>query len=374
MTTKPPDVPPDVSPDVLVPQRPPKVFGIGLHKTMTSSLANALYLLGYHVGGTFSTDTYPDRDALDAYVLEAAAHYDAIQDMPWPAFFRMLDEHFPGAKFVLTVRDVDRWLSSVVTHFGTREIASHTFIYGVPTAAGHEDRYREYFEQHRTDVLDHFADRPGDLLVMDIGAGHQWPELCAFLGLDVPPIDFPHQNPASGRRRGRLRRRARREFEAFARRFGVPTRWWARDRVRAEQVWGAMQLLLRRVDTLVGALGAFPDGRRRSAEAMLEAWITSLAAWAPSARVVDTETAARVRDRLADGDLAGAWRTLAFALRTWAGALVDEGFGVRYPDGADARPAVRRVVNGGLERYDEIVAVLDPAGELDRPADGLAPL
>src|SRR5262245_18328678 len=102
-----------------------KVFGIGLHKTSTSSLACALYTLGYDVAGYFDPSELGSGQVLTDHVMRVAAEYDAVQDMPWPLFFRELDEQFPGSKFVLTTRDPDRWVSSVVRHFGRKRIASH---------------------------------------------------------------------------------------------------------------------------------------------------------------------------------------------------------------------------------------------------------
>ncbi len=41
----------------------------------------------------------------------------------------------------------------------------------------------------------HFAERPGDLLVIDIcGGDTRWEPLCKFLGVDVPTIPFPSTN------------------------------------------------------------------------------------------------------------------------------------------------------------------------------------
>ena len=41
----------------------------------------------------------------------------------------------------------------------------------------------------------HFGARLGrDLLVLGLGAGQGWPELCAFLGRPIPEAAFPHLN------------------------------------------------------------------------------------------------------------------------------------------------------------------------------------
>ncbi len=73
-------------------------------QTGTTSLAVALYSLGYDVCGYFGNED-PDvgEHVLDtAFAL--ADHYDAVQDMPWPVLSRELDWRHPGSRFVLTVR------------------------------------------------------------------------------------------------------------------------------------------------------------------------------------------------------------------------------------------------------------------------------
>lgn len=95
-----------------------KVFGIGFHKTATASLGSALELLGYNLGGKFPIDGPISHDALALRAIESAKDYELFKDNPWPPLFKDLDRAFPGSKFILTIRDPDEWLRSVVRHFG----------------------------------------------------------------------------------------------------------------------------------------------------------------------------------------------------------------------------------------------------------------
>ena len=127
---------------------PGKVFGIGFHKTGTSSLAAALYILGYNVTGFYGAhDPDIDERALDiAYDL--ADRFDAAQDTPWFLFFRELDVKYPGSKFILTIRPPQPWISSVVKHFKAHRIPAHQWIYGVECARGHEQAYLNRYAKH----------------------------------------------------------------------------------------------------------------------------------------------------------------------------------------------------------------------------------
>ncbi|WES62882.1 sulfotransferase [Microbacter sp. GSS18] len=179
---------------------PAKVFCIGFHKTGTSSLAEAFEALGYRVTGPNGVDD-PDiaRNALPM-AKQLVEQYDMFQDNPWPILFRELDELYPGSRFILTVRDTDKWLTSQQRHFGTRTTPMREWIYdGAGSPVGNEEIYRERYERHNADVLAHFADRPQDLLVMRLEDGDGWEKLAAFLGVPVPDVPFPHANSAQQR-------------------------------------------------------------------------------------------------------------------------------------------------------------------------------
>lgn len=143
----------------------------------------------------------------DNYVqtaIEIARNYDSVEDMPWPLLYRELDQEFPGSKFILSVRSTEKWYKSVCGHFRDGAGPLELLTYGedmVGGAISNPERFCQTFEQHNQNVIDYFAQRPGDLLVLDMEAGHGWAELGAFLGRsDVPSGPFPHVNSAKERR------------------------------------------------------------------------------------------------------------------------------------------------------------------------------
>ena len=66
--------------------------------------------------------------------------------------------------------------------FGTQEFNSEAWIVG--------------YRRHTEHVPKYFADRPGDLLIMEIPSGDGWKKLCPFLGKPIPPAPFPQLNKA----------------------------------------------------------------------------------------------------------------------------------------------------------------------------------
>lgn len=179
----------------------PKVFGIGFHKTGTTSLAAALGLLGYRVTGPNGVLHANIGGEVSRLASELIWQYDAFQDNPWPVLYGEIDRQVPGSKFILTVRPTGDWLASVVAHFGGTRTPMREWIYGAGDPLGHEQAYVERYERHNRDVLAYFSARPADLLVLPITAGAGWPELCNFLHADVPALPFPHRNAARERMR-----------------------------------------------------------------------------------------------------------------------------------------------------------------------------
>ena len=203
-----------------------KIFGIGFHKTGTTSLAAALRMLGYRVTGPNGVrDPDISSKALDM-AFELAEQYDAFQDNPWPLLYKEMDKRYPGSKFILTLRRPETWIKSQVAHFGERETSMRKWIYGAGCPKGNEAAYIARFEKHTREVLDYFKDRPNDLLVMELAKGHGWKELCTFLKIDLIDTPFPHCKEARDKktarklaektRQERLRQRIRRRISKWA--------------------------------------------------------------------------------------------------------------------------------------------------------------
>ena len=95
-----------------------KIFGIGFHKTGTSSLARALDMVGYNVTASYGLTDKNIATTVLPKAREIVPQFDAFQDNPWPLIYKELDAEYPGSKFILTVRPTEEWLNSIVNHFG----------------------------------------------------------------------------------------------------------------------------------------------------------------------------------------------------------------------------------------------------------------
>lgn len=176
-----------------------KIFGIGLSKTGTSSLAHALEILGYRTKDYPGIERYVPGDlaCMDPALL---ASYDAFTDTPIPCFYRELDRAYPDARFILTVREREGWLKSCQKQFTEKlaakqnEAHNRLFMDLYGTTVFDAEKFAAGYERFVNGVMAYFAQRPRDLLVLDITGGEGWEKLCPFLGKPIPEQPFPKAN------------------------------------------------------------------------------------------------------------------------------------------------------------------------------------
>lgn len=189
-----------------------KILGVGLPRTGTQSLADALEMLGYRTlhahNGIVATDALHDLPEFEAGQYRPFDGYDAgIVDEYW----LWLLEAYPEAKVILTVRDPLAWFRSIAAHIdeihGRRterdwlEIEAadrlHERILGSRWPL--KTLYLHRFEAHALAVKAacHEMDRP--LLVYDLTVWPRWDALCRFLGHEVPDAKFPWRHRLASR-------------------------------------------------------------------------------------------------------------------------------------------------------------------------------
>lgn len=176
-----------------------KVFGIGLSKTGTSSLANALTMLDYNVKDCLGVEKYIKGD-ITSIDENALLNYNALTDTPIPSFYQELDAKYPGSKFILTIRDMDGWLKSCKKQFNQKsadkqsEAHNELFLDLYATTVFDEDKFRQNYLRFVDEVKVYFKDRPNDLLILDLINGDGWEKLCLFLNQPIPDVPFPKTN------------------------------------------------------------------------------------------------------------------------------------------------------------------------------------
>lgn len=177
-----------------------KLFGIGLNKTGTSTLADCMRLLGYrHVSCRFDLLTQVQRGKLDQ-LFEICDANDSFEDWPFPIVYKDLFRRYgDGALYALTVRkSPEVWLRSLKNHSLTTPPSQHCRLmaYGYAYPHGFEREYLARYEKHNREVIEFFQDQ-GALHLLKTFCWENsdgWSSLCSFLEVSVPSQPFPHSN------------------------------------------------------------------------------------------------------------------------------------------------------------------------------------
>lgn len=186
-----------------------KIFGIGLSRTGTLSLNTALNRLGFH-SIHWTNPMTMDIIGRDDFLL-----FDAFTDISVSHQFEWLYHTFPKSKFIVTSRDAQSWVRSVVLHYqnnhGHRDIRdvgqspSRLRFRGKPALIheniyGGVDNWRDAYTRYHERVHAFFGDKPKErFLEMSIVGGDGYEELCPFLGVPVPDKPFPNSNSSAER-------------------------------------------------------------------------------------------------------------------------------------------------------------------------------
>ena len=186
-----------------------KVFGIGLARTGTTSLHEAMQVLGLRS----APDSIPLLDSID---LDFLRSHDAFFDNPIPFRYEALEAVCPDSRWIVTQRPVGEWLGSMEWLFGpgldrldptTRQIGDrvHRDVYG--STEFDPEHLRLVYERHYDRLASWVKGR--DAIWINVEDGFHWEPICELLSLSVPAVDFPHAN--GRRRRPSLRRSVKRQ-------------------------------------------------------------------------------------------------------------------------------------------------------------------
>lgn len=206
-----------------------KIFCIGLSRTGTMSLCEALSILGFktiHFSlGLFANGEIvdkkfkftPELKLLPWQALERKRElksinksfdpafldkYEAFGDLPFPLYFKELESKFPDAKFIYTRRSEESWLKSMQWLYNDGAILwKHGYMddeikyaaYG--TTKYDKDILIKAYRSYHDEVNNFFADKPGKLLVLDLDKEKPgFDRICDFLGIPKTNISYPKSN------------------------------------------------------------------------------------------------------------------------------------------------------------------------------------
>jgi hypothetical protein len=138
----------------------PKVFAIGFNKTGTTSLTSILNSYGLKTTHDGGWHFWTVRNQFGKF-----SRFDAFTDGQQKDF-RVLDEKYPGSKFILNTRPLQSWLASRWCHVENNKSSRRSKW----TQNSKEDLMAWAYtrDNYHADVLEYFKDRPNDFMVFDI--------------------------------------------------------------------------------------------------------------------------------------------------------------------------------------------------------------
>ena len=177
-----------------------KVFGIGWAKTGTTTLGSCFRLLGLRHASQRLDLVSAMQEGDSARIHSVVDEHDSFEDWPWILLYSQLDQAYRASRFVLTVRDDERWLRSYRGMLAREGSPSSELnevrrvLYGLPFPDVTDEQLLSRYRAHNDRVLEYFNHRQNALLVVDWERGDGWSELCDFLGASPPGVPFPHEN------------------------------------------------------------------------------------------------------------------------------------------------------------------------------------
>ncbi len=200
-----------------------KIFCIGANKTGTTSLEKALTDLGYKMGdqrvGELLFKEYAHRNFKP--IIDFCYTADAFQDAPFSFqhTFIPLDQHFPNAKFILTVRDSEsQWYDSLIrfhnqlfkkgegvpTMEDLKNVPYHykgfvwevrNLVFGFQEEDDPYDRevWIRHYRTHNAAVRDYFRNKT-NFLEINLSDIQAYQKMCEFLRKDPLYDSFPWEN------------------------------------------------------------------------------------------------------------------------------------------------------------------------------------
>ena len=153
-----------------------KIFIIGFNKTGTRTLyhyfrKNSIPSIHWDNGRLAKQIKYNYENGIK--ILTGYENYIVFSDMEdknnlnyaHVDYFREFDKMHPESKFILNIRDVEKWIKSRNNHGNyTEEICKKLNV----TKEVLNQKWREDYYNHKKNVINYFSDKPNKLLIFNI--------------------------------------------------------------------------------------------------------------------------------------------------------------------------------------------------------------
>lgn len=164
-----------------------KIFIIGLPRTATTSVCLAMLEQGF-------------KTAHNAYTQDSFSQAQVLADTPIFCDYQQLDKDFPNSQFIHLTRAPELWLPSIKqllqrmivnlqrTDGGfnphIKRCYSEVFSPLTEDNINSDEFLLDCYSRHQQGIVEHFKDRPQDLLTIDVSNEASYFAMLSFLNID----------------------------------------------------------------------------------------------------------------------------------------------------------------------------------------------
>jgi hypothetical protein len=153
-----------------------KIFQIGFNKCGTTSIHkffNSNGLKSIHWDGSFMAKKIDQNHKNGLPLLTGYEEYDCYTDMEssdddifiYLTHYEELDKQYPNSKFILNVRNIDKWIISRLNHPGYLDSYKSITGFEIDVMVKH---WKESWIKHVNEVKEYFLERDEDFVCFDI--------------------------------------------------------------------------------------------------------------------------------------------------------------------------------------------------------------
>jgi hypothetical protein len=185
----------------------PKIFGIGLNKTGTSSLGDYFELLGYKLYCRPTSKNIEIAKRNPEYFDKIINEHQVFEDWPWalPSLYKYIYNKYPTSKFILTMREnEEKWFDSLYRHSqrtGPTEQRKQIYGYHDPEPKNNDNKQQhiKIYMKHYENVINFFNNSNGNsrLLILYVNDENKEKKIHEFINRPFNKYNFikyPHSN------------------------------------------------------------------------------------------------------------------------------------------------------------------------------------
>ena len=187
-----------------------KYICVGQPKTATKTMAKIFEILGFKVNSNplcfNDTDDFILLDNNVSYYINDTIlqcynnieMFEAFHDYPYSFNYEYINNTFPDSKFILTIRDSEKWFNSLINYqyiqgASNKNLLKKIYGYEVILLENKTEIIFKY-DEYNTNIIKYFKDTPDKLLIVDLTKDNiNLENLSKFLNKNIN-FEIPHEN------------------------------------------------------------------------------------------------------------------------------------------------------------------------------------